>query len=309
MSNLEYTFFTPPYPEECLYSVVARYHVRSANPTLSASVRELFPESCGQSLCSTVTSPYMLTYMDQWMSPEFGYSRNRLISETTSYQLHVVSLRKTPFVSEIEEQRKQHLQNRLIHPHRHLRYCPHCVREQFIVYGEPYWQRLPQLWGAEYCPIHGIPYVDSEVSVRDIRYRAIPASFVLPCEPQAPKTQIDSRLEECYISASRDLLWLLQNGYCVKGMERSVRTAEIALGLRRNGLWARVIEEKALDIFPEKYVYECFPCFRNKMFKYDYYTMHGLRPRQIAALMSITSGSAESFARLRKMKPLDFMDF
>lgn len=299
MSSLKYKFFTPPYPEECLYSVISRYHVNSANPTLAVSLRELFPESSCTSLRSSVTSPYLLTFMDQWMDMDRGLTQNQLIADTTSYQLFTIIARKIPFPNELENLRKTSMQNSLVHPHRHIRYCPCCVREQYKVYGEPYWQRLPQLKGAEYCPIHGVPFLDSPVSIADIQHHAIPAVTVLDREPKVPNVQINTRLKDCYINASRDLQWLLKYGYLVRGMEHSIIMMEKALNLPPNGLWARTIETVALDHFPEQYVYDCFPRFTNTEFKYEFFSMHSLQPRQMAVLMSIASGSAEKFAQLR----------
>ena len=35
-------FFPAPYPDELWYSVICRYHIRSGNPSVKYSIRELY---------------------------------------------------------------------------------------------------------------------------------------------------------------------------------------------------------------------------------------------------------------------------
>lgn len=48
---------------------------------------------------------------------------------------------------------------------RKLRYCPRCVKDDRSVYGETYWHREHQMYGVNYCPKHGCRLIESSVLI------------------------------------------------------------------------------------------------------------------------------------------------
>ena len=101
---------------------------------------------------------------------------------------------------------------------KNLWYCPDCVREDIIKYGETCWRRLPQMPGAVYCPVHRRKFCESGVSFREINYQLIPATYAvfhLPGEEQENGTVYS----EQYIRLAGDTAWLLDNGYEIEDEE------------------------------------------------------------------------------------------
>lgn len=300
------SFFTPPYPEECLYSVAARYHARSANPHPAISFRELFPSS-KTSFANAITTTYYLTNVSHWAEPSLGYTCQSVARNHTAYQFN--SIRYTR-ITDTDNDRLgcQYTQMALKHPHNVLRYCPHCAREQKKIYGEPYWQRLPQLYGAEYCPIHAVPYEDSTVTFKSAGKRLYTASLVLSENAQNHAESQPDPLAEVYFNASKDLHWLLQHGLRVKGLFRNLDAIERLCSLPHKGLFGRTIEQLALDHFPQDFVYHGFPALKNPSFSYSTLSLRSLKPRQLMILMRISAGNAEKFARKREALPVKIIN-
>lgn len=292
-------FFTVPYPDECLYSIASRYHARSANPSPGVSFRELFPKSKGLSFSSTITTPFHLYTTDHWMDPALGYSKSRIIRYHTAFQLNAIrsysGFPENEFILQ-----KHSIQFSMIHPEMHLRFCPCCAEEQLKVYGEPYWQRLPQIRGAEYCPIHAVPFRNSPVSVSDARTNLTTAAQVLRDFSPDNVSHSNQRTKEAYIKESHNIQWLLNNGYRVSGVKENIHTAEKLFSLSENGLYGRKIEEIALDFFPRSFVYESFAPLKNPKFSYNSYTINDLKHWQVSILMTMAAGNAEKFARKRE---------
>ena len=50
----------------------------------------------------------------------------------------------------------------------YLRFCPSCIKEDTLTYGESYWHRLHQVPGVIFCPVHNEILLDSKVFVRSV---------------------------------------------------------------------------------------------------------------------------------------------
>ncbi len=298
--------FPIPYPDECLYSIVARYHVRSGNPHFKLSIMDLFPNSKYFTVASTITMPSHLTCTDHWADSKYGLTTEYIVKNHTAVQLYAIRTNHSPSVV-MNPKNCQFRQLAVIHPHRHLRYCPICAQEQIKVYGEAYWQRLPQLRGAEYCPFHEIPYITSAVSVAEAGRKAFTASYVLSLNNSASSNdsadilqhKVDPSVKKSYIEISKDMTWLLANGYKLNGIDCTFKVVEKELSLQSKGLYGRTIEKYALDVYPKKIVYESFPCFQRDAGSYNGYTLYDMKPVQLSMLMSIACGNVSSFAQKR----------
>ena len=160
------SFFPTPYPDECFYSIFARYYVRSgiSAPRRAARVFFGFDSSV---LASTVFLPRRLERMDQWVDPACGLTSKELICRHTSYPYQSISYVDTLY-REMEKiirdgvpetgmyplERRMIAKSGFFKSGRYLRYCPECAAEDIRKYGETYWHRLPQLPGVKYCPDH-----------------------------------------------------------------------------------------------------------------------------------------------------------
>lgn len=169
--------FPTPYPGESIYSVLCRYHIRSGNVNSWHTIRQLF--GYNTSLTSTLLSPYHLEEVKSWIPKTTGITVENMLRQNTAFPLYTITswgydidhIRAIVIDGQENGTHPRWVQTKLIHPSRHLRFCPKCAADQKQIYGESYWQVLPQLEGAEYCPIHKTRIRNSAVSLLDIRHR------------------------------------------------------------------------------------------------------------------------------------------
>ena len=83
-------FFPAPYPDECLYSIFARYYVRSGISSPKEACTKFFC-SDRSLLASTVLLPRRLERMDYWVDPACGLTGRELICCHTSYPYQSVA--------------------------------------------------------------------------------------------------------------------------------------------------------------------------------------------------------------------------
>ena len=172
-------FFPSPYPDECLYSIFARYYVRSGISSPKEACMKFFC-SDRSLLASTVLLPRRLERMDYWVDPACGLTGRELICCHTSYPYQSVAYTDDIYI-EMENLLQEgipasgmyRLERRMIAKSfwpgagKYLRYCPECARDDVHEYGETYWHRLPQLPGVQYCPKHGCRILDSEAPIEE----------------------------------------------------------------------------------------------------------------------------------------------
>ena len=222
----ELPLFPTPYPGECFYSVLCRYHIRSGNATDAFSIKQLF--GYNTSLASTVLSPYHLDVAKYWFPPSVGISAEMLLEQHTAFPIYTVTatsfenerIKNCVFDGESYRTIPTWVQPKLIHPSKHLRFCPECAAAQRRLYGEEYWQLFPQLEGVEYCPVHKARIKTSNVSVKDTVRHFFPASEVLHSshplnDTDTPESQMWESLfsseRELFIKMSEGMSWLFYN--------------------------------------------------------------------------------------------------
>ena len=151
--------FPVPYPEELLYSVIARAGVRLG----VISPKQLLDEVFGnRNIIATVDLPSHVSHISNWLPDAF--STERLIYNHTLFPIYA------PFVPEKNRQRCLEWMHGASQGSVHLalgvaasivktpgvvRYCPVCQKEQLKKNGEYYWLREWQVAGVESCPEHG----------------------------------------------------------------------------------------------------------------------------------------------------------
>jgi hypothetical protein len=162
-------FFPTPYPDECLYSVLCRYYVRSGSAGYDSVSKELFGSR--QSLALSVYLPIRLDCAENWLPKSSGVTRRDIVINHTLYPYWALTFPN--FRSELEELiHSEEPKANIYHPCslkvrrsrvKYLRYCPLCVAEDIAVYGETYWHRQHQLSEMFYCVKHEIRLADSSV--------------------------------------------------------------------------------------------------------------------------------------------------
>ncbi len=178
-------FLPPPYPDELLYSVCARYHQLSASPSQKQTMLDLFG-------CATAGAIYDLPNRLSALS-------SRLASNTTNtpeslLRRHTLFNFYEPFLPKARARRIADMmigsdKGSRIHSAigirassiqglERLRLCPDCVAADAEVYGEAYWHRSHQIPGILLCHCHETPLVASTVTVfsQSNKHRFVAAS-------------------------------------------------------------------------------------------------------------------------------------
>lgn len=150
-------FFTDPYPDELIYSAVARYHFYSGNIDCKDTLEEVFQSR------SVIPSVEIGSHFNS-LAKQMGthYSLESLLAKHTIYPFYA------PFLSQ-EKQRQimqdvqgdgKGLYTRLgmvaggICKKDGLYYCPECAASDIEQHGEPYIHREHQLQGIDFCAHH-----------------------------------------------------------------------------------------------------------------------------------------------------------
>lgn len=177
-------FFPTPYPEgELLYSMLARYHVRSGNISPKATVEELFSS---RSVTAVVDLPANIDSLITNLPIGSNYSAERLIMENTLYPFYSAFLppeRAKTILQSMKGDSGGSIHNRIgvmastIKENRYIKVCRKCAMESLNTYGELYWVRSHQIPGIIICPKHKVLLSDSKVLVHhDNKHEFIPAT-------------------------------------------------------------------------------------------------------------------------------------
>ena len=162
-------YFPEPYPDELIYSVLARFYGHSGYPVYIFCAEDIFT--------------------DKRVRPDIEFI-NKLKPEITEFLCKDMPVGKLigrhtmfPCYARFLPQERRYkafkalcsmsgdYNNLLAIPKRkngeqkHLRYCPFCVKEDRSAYGETYWHRNHQIQGVSVCPRHHCRLVDSSVII------------------------------------------------------------------------------------------------------------------------------------------------
>jgi hypothetical protein len=151
-------FFTEPYPNELVYSMIARYHFYSGNIDCKDTLEEVFQNR------SVIPSVEIGSHFDA-LAHQMGsaYSAEYLLAKHTVYPYYAPFLsekRQGEILQDVKGDGKG-LYTRLgiiagsICRRKGLYYCPCCAKNDIEKYGEPYIHREHHLQGIDLCPHHG----------------------------------------------------------------------------------------------------------------------------------------------------------
>lgn len=148
-----------PYPDELLYSVIARYHLRTNNESPKWTFREIYGT---ENVIPTIDLPSHLEAVAR-RSELQGMSADDWIDRHTFFPYYA------PFLPKERANRLRTLMKSsdgsgihalvgitasTIDRTNRLRFCPSCYEQDIQRYGEPYWHRIHQLPGVYLCHVH-----------------------------------------------------------------------------------------------------------------------------------------------------------
>ncbi len=155
-------FFPDPYPDELLYSIIARYHKRSGNILFSNTILELFGNLDVQIMFDV---PNYINILAERLQMVIGLTAKELILNNTLFPYY------TAFLPEYEVQTVYEAMKGnekydvgvlgeirpkyyLIDSFKCLKYCTLCNNESLMKFGEYYWHRIHNVPCAFICPFH-----------------------------------------------------------------------------------------------------------------------------------------------------------
>lgn len=156
-------YFPIPYPDELLYSTIARAGIRLGIISPKQLLDVIFQNRC---VIATLDLPRQVSTI-QRLLPD-GHSSESLIYQHTLFPLYapfIPESRRLQCLAWMSEEAKGSKQNsvymtigmvasRLKTP-QFIRYCPACLQHQKEKYGEYFWLREWQVNGIDACPEHG----------------------------------------------------------------------------------------------------------------------------------------------------------
>lgn len=163
-------FFPQIYPDELVYSWLARYYVRSGYSAYIDAIRDLFEKVVRPDveLFNRFNEEALLVITSQ-------VSMRDLIMKHTMYPYYARFLpmerRQKAYDAMANMEPTGHNllpfpQNRgEIREGRRVRYCPLCVRQDRKKYGETYIHRMHQMVGINICPVHHCVLKNSDILI------------------------------------------------------------------------------------------------------------------------------------------------
>lgn len=159
------TQFPTIYPDELLYSQLARYHTRSGNLAYIFTAEQLFQVKTVRPDVEFLNyyTPEALSVITSTMSLD------EIIMKHTMFPYYGRFLkveRRTKAFDSLVNMRTDYRRllpipkNKTV---RYLRYCPVCVQNDRERFGETYWHRVHQMVGVDICPFHHCRLIDSSI--------------------------------------------------------------------------------------------------------------------------------------------------
>ena len=162
-------YFPAPYPDELLYSQLARYYIKSGHIAYIFAAKELFERS---------TDRPDVEFLNRFSSAAFpvitqNCSIGQIILKHTMFPYYGRFLPKERRMKAFCTMASMEAgyKNQLAIPkskdgkQRYLRYCPLCAKNDRKLYGETYWHRIHQMTGIDICPVHKCYLYDSDMAM------------------------------------------------------------------------------------------------------------------------------------------------
>lgn len=211
------SFFPTPYSDELLYSVLARYHVRSGNISPKMTILDLYGST---TVTAVVDLPCHIENLVSRLPLCVLFTAEQMILGHTLYPYYAAFLlerratelyyaMKGDFGGDI------HINTGIVastvKASQYLRYCPICMQEDIVKYGESYWHRLHHVPGVLVCPEHKVVLLDSQIKVHGLNKHEYIAADMENCQPVALAVSYNSKQFEKLLVYADDVKWLLEN--------------------------------------------------------------------------------------------------
>ena len=232
MQNIELMFSNcpAPYPDELLYSLIARHGWLQTSDSHKRLIRRLFVTNHA---LAVVDLPARLRTLHESGHLWAGWDHHMLLQQHTLFPLYSAFIPRTR-VQQIEQDlagerggaihlRAGIMASKVRLPF-YLRFCPCCASEERERTGEAYWHRLHQVPGVMVCPTHNVFLEESsiETQMRRSRQAFMAAEDAIPTK--APIRLGDGITEHLtLLRIATGAAWLLGNP--IRGTELGILRA------------------------------------------------------------------------------------
>ena len=219
------TFFPVPYEDELLYSILGRYHIRSGNISIKATLQDVFSKN---SVTAVVDLPSHINRIIDNMPVGNQYTADYLVDKHTLYSFYSAFLppeNALKIKQYMKGDKGGSIYNKIglmassVSLNQYFKFCPQCIKEDMGKYGELYWHRVHQIPGVLVCPKHKIPLYDSQVPVRGFNKHEYKTASSDNCKISNEKTNYPDEILEKMIILARDIDFLLNNIFANKTLE------------------------------------------------------------------------------------------
>ena len=162
-------YFPKAYPDELLYSQLARYYIKSGYTAYRFAAEALY-----KSKTVKPNIEFINAFTEEALQAiTNGTTFEEVILTHTMFPYYARFLncvRRNQALKAVSEMRNDYY-NLLCFPKnknaviRHLRYCPVCAKADRQQYGEAYWHRQHQMINVDICPLHYCRLINSEIPI------------------------------------------------------------------------------------------------------------------------------------------------
>lgn len=211
------SFFPKPYPDELLYSILARYHLRSGNTGPKLTVHELFGS---RNAIATADLPCNLESLAAKLRLISRVTVEKLIQNHTLYPFYGAFLpheRSQQIVEAMRFEKGGSIHNQVgirassIRVPKYFRFCPTCIDHDQAKYGELYWHRIHQAPGVLVCPHHGTLLQESSVPFQGMNRHEYIAASIDNCRTHPSEKAFSNHALNVLQLLAQDAYFLLEH--------------------------------------------------------------------------------------------------
>lgn len=309
------SFFPAPYPDELLYSVLARYQVRSGNTSPKMTMTEVFGTS---SVTAVVDMPSCIDALAARIPKEKRVKAIDLIMNNTLFPYYTAFLDKKRIkavVAAMSGDRGGSIHTMVgimastVSTPKYLRFCLECFKEDRDRYGEYYWHRMHQIPGVILCPSHKSMIQDSTVNLSNQNRHEFIAADDNNCITRPVEIKCSDLDLESLLQLSKDIEWIIRRYDVIRSevdSDAGLRDRYMSM-LKEKGyatVNGRVYQGELISSFIEFYGHSFLKMVQSEVeYKDESNWLSGIvrkhrksfHPVRHLLLMRFLSGSAEEF--------------
>ncbi|WP_161974964.1 TnsD family Tn7-like transposition protein, partial [Bacillus timonensis] len=207
--------FPYPYPEETLYSLIARYNMYSGNLNYKHTIQDLYGETARRS------NPEFTSGIETLLNriPQIGLSAEDIIYNHTTFPFYSAFIpqdRVRKMEIDMIASKRSELNTSIginassITNFRYLKHCRICMLEDDEQYGETYWHRVHQIPSVLVCPKHKHPLTKLDKQLYETNQHEFLLASTDIFDYSNEPVYLDETLEELN-TFSQEAQWLLNN--------------------------------------------------------------------------------------------------